>query len=1336
MPSNDTTTKFRADISQLKSQMQAAARAVKVATSEFKAATAGLDDWSKSADGLQAKLKQLDTTLSSQTKQLDLMEDELEKTVKVYGENSSAADQVRIKINNQKAAIAQTQKQIAYYNQELEDCKNGVGKFAKEEDKAVTASEKLRKTISDQEKELEDLKKAYQDAKLDGNAEDAAKYAKAIKELSGELKDNKSKLSEAEKAADSFDDSLEDMDDAAAKASEGFTVMKGALANLVADGIRWAVSGLKDLATEAFKAGANFESAMSNVAAISGASAEELDKLTAKAKEMGESTVFSASQSAEAFNYMAMAGWKTEDMLNGIEGIMNLAAASGEDLATTSDIVTDALTAMGYSAGDAGRLADVMAAASSNANTNVAMMGATFQYAAPVVGALGLNMEDTAVAIGMMANAGIKGEKAGTALRSILTRLSTDAGASANQLGALGTLTEELGVQFYNTDGTVRDLNDILVDSRKAWAGLSAEQQTSYAKTIAGQEAMAGWLAIMNGADADFNKLTKAVNESSGAAKKMSETMTDNVNGSITLLKSNIEGKMIKVFEKASDSIKKSVRSMGRSLDSLDWDKIGNSVGKLAKKFADFVNYVAGHTPQIVRVLKTLGTVMLTVFAVNKISTFTRSIQTLGPLFTALATKIGLVTVATEGQTAATLALNTAWLASPITWVIASLAALGVAYAAYNKHVKAQVEAEYGLSEAQKENIEIAKDLKSAYDGVNESRKEATTTVNSEYGYLKQLKDEYNGLIDSNGKVKKGYEDRANFILNKLAEAMNVEIDAIKEEIDENGKLGDSIDKLIEKKKAEALLAANQDAYNQAIRERTEAFDVYAQAQEDVAEAEKKWKDSQEEYNDVMKRYNEILEISPQSAFGFYLANKKVIDGNKEAKKSYDEAKEGLAAAEEAYIGYNTTIQNYEGLSAAIIAGDSDKINQAMTNLTYNFQTAETSNRESLERQVKDLNENYQSMKEAIENNTPGITQEMVDQAGAMVEAAKNELKKLPDEAADIGNRSGYEFATGAASMAPEAQKSGEVIGNSLNQGASISKDLLQGTGKEAGVDFSNGLGAQGILANQSGNTLANEANRGTKTSEKLLTNTGTTAGACFTVGVNSKSGDANGAGKNLASNASAGSQTYDPGQDPTTSGSHFGEGFFNGIGSWVSSVWEQAKNLAKSAWNGLRKGQQEGSPSKLTTQSGKYFGQGYYIGINKTVKDVVKTATNLAIAAYDAIDTQTSDFGDLGTNAGVSFSDGLKASMVDVKKSINDFATPLEDIKLNGQVASATVNNGISQPNASSAPTSGSNQAATQNFTFNQYNNSPEPLDRLAIYRDTNSLLFNANVKARLSNV
>lgn len=309
----------------------------------------------------------------------------------------------------------------------------------------------------------------------------------------------------------------------------------------------------------AVDAGKRFDASMSGVGAISGSTGEDLERLRTKALEMGESTKFSASEAADAMQYMAMAGWKTEDMLGGIAGVMNLAAASGEDLATTSDIVTDALTAFGLTAKDSSDFADVLAAASSNANTNVSLMGETFKYVAPIAGSLKIDYRDMAESIGLVANAGIKGSQAGTSLRSILTRLSTDAGASKNKLGALGIMTEELGVAFYDDEGKVRDFSDVLDEARVAWDKLDPKKATEFAKQIAGQEGMSAWLAMMNAAPQDIEKLRGAIVGASeemdgfdGAAAKMADTMEQNLQGAMTSFGSAMEGLQISISDKVS----------------------------------------------------------------------------------------------------------------------------------------------------------------------------------------------------------------------------------------------------------------------------------------------------------------------------------------------------------------------------------------------------------------------------------------------------------------------------------------------------------------------------------------------------------------------------------------------------------------------------------------------------------------------------------------------------------------------------------------------------------------------------------------------------------------
>lgn len=386
---------------------------------------------------------------------------------------------------------------------------------------------------------------------------------------------------------------------------------------------------LLGLGTISVKTAADFQESMSKVSAISGATGDDLARLTDMAKHMGATTKFSASESAEAFQYMAMCGWKTEDMLSGISGIMNLAAASGEDLALVSDIVTDALTAFGLSASDSGHFADVLAAASSNANTNVAMMGETFKYVAPVAGSLGYSAEDTAVAIGLMANAGIKASQAGTSLRQILLGLQGGVELATKS-------TDSWVIEVENADGSMRNLNDVVVDLREAFADMTDAQKASNAEAIAGKIGMSGLLAIVNASEGDFNKLTGAINNSNGVAQSMAETMQNNLNGKLTQLKSALEGVAISFGEVLTPMLMKVVESITNvvqkfaNLDEgtrkliLTIGAITASIGPLllvigklittGSKIASWGKGVAAAMKGVMAGTKGIGTVMTAVF--------------------------------------------------------------------------------------------------------------------------------------------------------------------------------------------------------------------------------------------------------------------------------------------------------------------------------------------------------------------------------------------------------------------------------------------------------------------------------------------------------------------------------------------------------------------------------------------------------------------------------------------------------------------------------------------------------------------------------------------------
>lgn len=304
----------------------------------------------------------------------------------------------------------------------------------------------------------------------------------------------------------------------------------------------------------ALDAGMSFTAQMSTVEAISGATADEMEKLNAKALEMGSTTQFTATEAGEALEYMAMAGWKTDDMLEGLAPIMNLAAASGENLGTTSDIVTDALTAFGLKAEDAGHFSDILAVASSNANTNVSMMGETFKYVAPVAGALGYKAEDVAMAIGLMANSGIKAGQAGTALRAALSSMANPSDKAANYM-------DKVGISLTTASGEMKPFNELIGDMRKGFSKLSDAEQVQAAAAIFGQEAMSGMLAIINASDEDIAKLTASIEDCDGATQRMADTVLDNAKGDLTLFQSAVEGAQVALFKLNEGAIRGVIQS-------------------------------------------------------------------------------------------------------------------------------------------------------------------------------------------------------------------------------------------------------------------------------------------------------------------------------------------------------------------------------------------------------------------------------------------------------------------------------------------------------------------------------------------------------------------------------------------------------------------------------------------------------------------------------------------------------------------------------------------------------------------------------------------------------
>lgn len=943
---------FAIDITNLKAGLQEANRLIRQSESEFRASAAGLDNWTKSEEGLTKRQQTLNSQIDIQKSKIAALIKEKENVIKKMKEE---------------------------------------GKSQEEIDKAIDGT---NKQITKESKALDKLKG------------DLDKTNKSLDDLQDESKNSGSALQKASEMADN--------------ASGKFTVMKGALANLVADGFRTAISAAKEFITSMVDVGKSFDSAMAQVSAVSGATGKDLEVLRAKAKEMGESTKFTATEAADAFNYMAMAGWKTEDMLGGIEGILNLAAASGADLATTSDIVTDALTAMGYTAKDAGRLADVMAAASSNANTNVEMMGATFQYAAPLVGALGYNMEDTAVAIGLMANAGIKGEKAGTALRSMFTRLAAPPTAAKKAM-------DELSLSLTDTSGKMKPFSQVVNELRGKFDGLSETEQAHYASAIAGQEAMSGLLAIVNAAPSDFDKLTKAVAESDGAAQKMADTMIDNLGGDITILQSKLEGIKIQVYEKFEPTLRKGIQSVQKWLNKTDWDSfskratksLGNVIdttvefGKQALPIAKSVlkvmggalKFVAENFGTLAKVTLTAVTAFKAFSAVMKVTTAISAAKT---AIAGLTTGVGLAAKAQAGW-------NAVMSANPIGAVITAVGLLAGGIALLANSQKDAKEKTDLLNAEQRKAVTAAEEAATAYRDTKAAADEMAGAELANIDYTKSLWGELQTLADENGKVKEGYEGRAQFILNELNNALGTEYTMNGNVIQSYKDIKKSIDDVIQSKKAQILLEAYEDSYREAVKNVAEAEKERALQAQGVVKAQENVKKAEEE---VAKAYENALATGSSAAYDLWEQKQQLLADEKEKLKEQQEA---YNQSNENLQKYYSDIDSYEIASGLIMQGETDKAIEYLSRLNTSYKnhgsTAKEvadNKRKHLEEEVINAEVNLRLLEEEYAKNAKNMTDEEKKQAEQRIKNAKAHANDVKQQFKDVGGNITKGIAKGA----------------------------------------------------------------------------------------------------------------------------------------------------------------------------------------------------------------------------------------------------------------------------------------------------------------------------------
>lgn len=1191
---------------------------------------------------LRSEMKQVESQFKSNANSIEALRSKFEVLSKQYAAQSDKVKKYEEAVENSVKRETEAAKELEKLQEKYQKANEKLEKLKETTPEATEAIEKQENKVKELNSELTVATNNYDKAQAATEKyKTGLNYANIeLDEFDKELKKTGTYLSEAEKATDGNAKSIDQFGNEVEEAEDKTNRFgESVLANFAAQALHTAleklVEGTKRAAEACVETGSEFEASMSKVEAVSGAVGEDLDALTNKAKQMGATTIFSASQAAEAMNYMAMAGWKSEDMISGIEGVMNLAAASGEDLATTSDIVTDALTAFGLSAQDAGHFADVLAAASSNANTNVAMMGETFSYCAPVAGALGFSIEDTAEAIGLMANAGIKSSQAGTALRRIMQELSDDVKIHSKNLGDVTIKTTE-------TDGSMRKLSDILADCRDAFSQLSESEKASAAGAIVGRNAMSGFLALMNAAPSDIEKLSGALATCDGVAKDMADTMQDNLKGKVTILKSALEGLAISTYDTFDGSLKEGVEgatdAIGRLNDAIVNGDVGVSLERLSDDLSDligeFVDGVEDHLPQII----------------DGLATVIDNADEIAAVLETLVTAWGFYKVAVEGAEAATALMNTTLAINPYLAAAAAVAALGVAFENLAKR----------QAKGHEQNLKFINEMSPL---VSESKK-LNETIKENKETFAQSQDQINntgvackGLADELVKLNKQWQDPSaqgfgdavekqksiiaelkaaypelNLAIDEQTGALNMSTEAVLANIDAMQRQAQSAaaqERMTEIAKEKLELQTEQVKLNQQI---TEQEAVLTQAQNDYKDAQAAVNAELKEYGNATEENNEIEAEA--------LENKKAAAHEfSNLKGQYYECQSSLDELnEEERILNNLLTENAAASENAGTAASGAATGVTQLKLTE----------EELEEFIENVNKSIDSQINLLEEHQAvtevskeTLKKNLDEQTGALEQWA-NDFKELATKGIDDGllkqlaemGPAAEGYIQGLLKMSEEelsaySEKFAEATKLKTETATEIANSYLDaGTewGEAAGEGTVTGMeNKQGDVADAAEKTIEEAKDTAEEKAEEFK-DTGEKAMDSTKDGIESNAGNVTKAVEKVGQSvfktaeSSMGKSKFVP------IGENIPRGMAEGVKKGQDELVTAVKAMAKEAVAAAEKELVIKSPSKKFEQIGAYTSEGFLVGFNsntQAIMESVRSAMNeTAMAAASPVTT------------------------------------------------------------------------------------------------------------------
>ncbi|MGN1339345.1 MAG: phage tail tape measure protein [Oscillospiraceae bacterium] len=855
----------------------------------------------------------------------------------------------------QQVNIERTNSKLEMYKKQLENVQAEMAQSGSQSSELANRELELQQRILSTEEAL--AEKNQRLSQMSGALTEAGVDVHSLSEESQRLAAQTAQLSDEQRQA------AEEARNFGNSSTSAFEAVGGAI---ITSGIVKGPNEIYDAYKECVSISMEFGSTMSTVEALSGANSEEMQQLSDMAKELGATTKYTATQSAEAMTYMGMAGWDAQEMMSGMSGMLNLAAASGEDLGLTSDIVTDNLTAFGLSAADTAHFADVLAQAASNSNTSVAIMGETFSGSAAIAGALGYSIEDAATAVGLMANAGVKGSVAGTSLKNIFNGLTEGANLSATSIG-------KVEFSAVNADGTMKSFGETIDELRGYFEQMTDVEQVNNAKLIAGQRGYNGLLTIINATDEEFSSLRNNINNCTGAAERMAKIRMDNLQGDVTLLDSAADGLKETIGELYNDDLRK-LAQMGAA--------ILTSVNEFCQQNPVLVKSLMAISAEI-------GVVVLAYNAWNVAKKAKNALDELGNALKArkaaaaaeAAAEAGEAT-ATTGAAAAQQGWNLAMLASPIFIFTAAVAALTVGVIALNKACEVEDFQTTTLTESSQrqkeeldsltakydeacekygENSEQAQALKYDVDQATESFEYNKRTVSDLYAELDTLHSSYEGILgtwtDTNREIRSQGENTQSLIakMRDLTSASDGAVNIDKELLRIVGKLNEAypdlglsvedvnnnLDGMIDRINAASIAESKRAKYNLALETKDQLEEQQAQLEAALAEAEeamnKAGKDfavnsSDQWYSALFTKVGWQNIVARATSFGAETEGQ-IQKAYSEAQQKYWQAAEDARNGAAALADAQAVIDEYEGMvsgTAETTATAFEAMNQAI----------------------------------------------------------------------------------------------------------------------------------------------------------------------------------------------------------------------------------------------------------------------------------------------------------------------------------------------------------------------------------------------------------------------